>query len=365
MEKKHYYSIDLLKFFAIIFVVCIHSNPFIRVKIYEDFDINFFIDVFARFAVPVFFVTSGFLIGQKILEGKNINEYFNKYTWKIVTIFLSWTAFYFIYDILVRLNSYRQTGEKTEIEKYINRFFSLDTLWYTPNGTPYHLWYLVALIWSLIILYFFIKHKKLNLLLVLSLGFNLVGLLGQSYSVIFDLSKNTREALFFATFYLTLGYWIGFNLNKIRGNLLRVNPLIYLWLFFIFSGLQILESVLLVKKFGFGRAENYYLSTVFLVVSLFLFALTKPNIGKGSWLSKVGKNSLGIYVIHVFFINLIRRLLPEELLFIRETFWWHLLYTPALIVISYFAYEIIQIVKRRIKNRTSHKEELTQEHKTL
>lgn len=348
MEKKRIDSFDFIKFFAIFSVVCIHTNPFSGFMINETIDLNLFIDVFARFAVPFFFVTSGFLISQKIIEKDYATtEYFKKYTSNILGILIAWTSFYFIYDVAIRLYSGLKASDKTELENYLNGFFSLDTLLYSPNGTPYHLWYLVALLWSLIILYLFTKIQKAGLLLVVSFALHTFGLLGQSYSVFIDLDVNTRDTLFFGVFYLTLGYWIGANLTKIQNNLLRVKPVIYLLLFLLFSITSILERVLTKYYLGDGRGENYYLSTPFLVLSLFLFALTRHETGKGSLVSKIGKNSLGIYVIHVVFINIVNRFTPETFIIVQESLWWDLLYTPVLFIISYFAYESLQVAKRK------------------
>ncbi|MCM3668084.1 acyltransferase [Mesobacillus maritimus] len=350
MEKKRIDSFDFIKFFAILFVVCIHTKPFSGFMISETIDLNLLIDVFARFAVPFFFVTSGFLISQKTLaKDYATTEYFKKYISNILSILIAWMSFYFIYDVAIRLYSGIRDRDKTELENYLNGFFNLDTLLYSPNGTPYHLWYLVALIWSLIILYLFIRIQKPTLLLVVSFALHLFGLLGQSYSVFIDLDVNTRDALFFGVFYLTLGYWIGANLTRVQKYLLRVKPITYALLFFLFSITSIFERVLTKYYFGDGQGENYYLSTPFLVLSLFLFALTRPETGRGSWMAKVGERSLGIYVIHVVFINIVKRFSSETFIIVQESFWWHLLYTPSLFIISYFAYELIQFAKRKYR----------------
>ncbi|WP_158290503.1 acyltransferase family protein [Halobacillus salinus] len=79
MERN--YAIDYFKFWAIFFVVCIHTSPFSGVNILgvEGHYLNLLIKTFARFGVPFFFVVSGFLFGQKILTSNNTGDYFNKY----------------------------------------------------------------------------------------------------------------------------------------------------------------------------------------------------------------------------------------------------------------------------------------------
>jgi len=63
MERN--YAIDYFKFFAIFFIVCIHTTPFRGSELwgFDGNSINGIINTFARFGVPFFFVSSGFLFG--------------------------------------------------------------------------------------------------------------------------------------------------------------------------------------------------------------------------------------------------------------------------------------------------------------
>ncbi|MCU9613108.1 acyltransferase [Caldibacillus lycopersici] len=347
MNGERVHSLDFIKFFAIIFVVCIHSNPLENVDVYKSYNLLFFIETFGRFAVPFFFVTSGFLIGQKMLAGTNANQYFKKSIGRIVGIFLTWTAVYFVYDVITRMYTYFSSGNKTDLENYLHQFFQLDTILYGPNGTPYHLWYLVAFIWSLVILFVFIKLNKVHLLLLGSFVIHLIGNFGQSYAVVIDLEENTRNAVFFASFYLTLGYCIGFHLQWIRARLLaKINPWIYCGLFFTFSIAQAVERIYLQESFGRSNGD-YYLSTALLVLSLFFFVLSMPNLGKNTRMASVGKNSLGIYVIHLLFLDLTKRFVLQEWPMLPDSLIWQIFFTPALIVVSYFSYQYLQYLKKK------------------
>ncbi|MDQ0861570.1 acyltransferase family protein [Bacillus sp. V2I10] len=93
MERN--YAIDFIKFFAIFAVVVIHTFPL-------DSQIGLFIlDNLSRFAVPFFFVASGYLFGIKILNTRESVVYFKRYVIKIVKIYVCWLIFYTIYDVLV------------------------------------------------------------------------------------------------------------------------------------------------------------------------------------------------------------------------------------------------------------------------
>jgi surface polysaccharide O-acyltransferase-like enzyme len=103
MERN--YAIDYFKFWAILFVVCIHTSPFSGAMVLgiDGKYINFLIDTFSRFGVPFFFVVSGFLFGQKFLYSVNTKEYFNKYIIKIVKLFIYWFLFYVMYGLVLSI----------------------------------------------------------------------------------------------------------------------------------------------------------------------------------------------------------------------------------------------------------------------
>lgn len=347
MERN--YAIDYIKFFAILIVVCVHTGFLKGFNITNLFDLHFFINTFSRFTVPFFFVISGFLIGQKTYNLVNKKNYFKKYLWKTSKLFITWTLFFFIYDIFTRLCYFLIKGESGKFYNYLETFFRLDTLYYGPPATSHQLWYLTSLIWSVVILFIFIKLKKLNYLLVGSLLLNIVGIFGQSYSVILTIPLETRDALFYGLFYTTLGYFIATQFDWIKSNLLKLNNKIYLFLFFVFSITQIAERGILMKYYGLGTGENYYFSTIPLIICLILFVLTSKNLGKNSFFSKIGSTSVGIYVLHTFFISLVvnsLELFGLNYLFDRLLF--QLLYTPSVFVISYVSYRSLQVIKRKI-----------------
>jgi peptidoglycan/LPS O-acetylase OafA/YrhL len=78
--------------------------------------------------------------------------------------------------------------------------------------------------------------------------------------------------------------------------------------------------------------------------------ISDQNLGKYTFINKVGQNSFGIYVIHPLIINLtyhVLNFLGTE--YITNTLIWNLLYTPILFVLSYFSYYFLQYLKAIIK----------------
>jgi fucose 4-O-acetylase-like acetyltransferase len=130
---------------------------------------------------------------------------------------------------------------------------------------------------------------------------------------------------------------------------LKINANIYLYLFFVFSFLQVIEGYILEKTLS-GSHGEYFISTIFLTVFLFSFALNHKQLGKGMLITKIGSNALGIYIIHVFFIKIVEMGVNIwGLKSITENLIWTQLYSLFIFVISYFAYSFLQYLKQSFK----------------
>ncbi|MCD7033157.1 acyltransferase [Metabacillus sp. GX 13764] len=346
MNRNH--SIDLIKFFAIFLVVCIHTAPFSKINLgfINGSNITFILNTFGRFAVPYFFIISGYLYGIK----NNKYEFYNKYTFKyllnLFRIYLGWAVFYVLYDFF--LNCMHGINIQIEALQFINKIMNLKTLYLNGISSrhAYQLWYLVALIISILIIWVFIKLDKIKLLLIISLGLNLIGLFGegQSYSQFFNAHIITRDALFYGLFYTTLGFFFANNTF-----IPTQNPYVYLKLFFLFFFGQFIERFVLVYLFQAPQGD-YYVFTIPQTIFLFLFVVSCRNV-KDNFLAKIGSNAVGIFVIHTFVISVIKDIILGETFFeniIADTVVGQLLYTPIVFISSYYLYTSIQLIKKKI-----------------
>jgi surface polysaccharide O-acyltransferase-like enzyme len=347
-------TFDFVKFFAIIFVICIHANPFIGVDypLVNGEIINYIIETVARFAVPFFFIVSGHLFTLKVTSKKENFYYFQKYILKLGKIFITWSIIYFLYDAGQNSLKAFLSGEsiKSQVETAWAHTFSLETLFFRGSDTAYQLWYLTALIWSIVIVYVFIRWKKINLLLIVALMLNIIGLFGQSYSTFYELGVRTRETIFFGLCYTSLGSF--FALYKVR-IIKLLNHLQFRHLLlavFLFTILQIIESLFLRENFG-AQPGDYYLSTIPLTVSLFSLTLKYPHFGKGSFFTLIGTKTLGIYIIHTMVLSIIDNLIGLfNIEFIRQTVTYYIILIPSVLLISYLTYEYIQRWKNELKS---------------
>jgi surface polysaccharide O-acyltransferase-like enzyme len=330
------YAIDFIKFFAILAVVMIHTFP-------SNDQLGYFIlDNLSRFAVPFFFASSGYLFSLKVRNNPDSFSYFKKYVTKILKIYVSWLIFYLVYDVLRIIVTHG--NEKAELLKYMDNMTALNLLYYGQGTSGYQLWFVISLVWSIAILYLFFRLKKVGLLLVTAFCLNLLGLFGQAYSIFEELPvSTTRAALYISLFYTVLGFWLAAiqSWQKYKGK-------IYFYLFCIFSIFQVLEGYWL-KSLDSKHGE-YFFSTIFLTIFLFLYALSNPHLGKGYLLTKIGGNSLGIYAIHVFFIDMVD-LLFESIGMEKST---HILLKNLIdaflvFVVSYLSYHFLQKIKVSLK----------------
>jgi surface polysaccharide O-acyltransferase-like enzyme len=347
MERN--YAFDYLKFFAICAVILIHTGPFEEVTLLglDGYYIDFTIDTLSRFAVPFFFMASGYLFTKKMSTGDQNGVYFSRYISKLCKLFASWFIFYMIYEWFSNLIVTRDLTSLPETLGYIRENIRLEVFIY--GASPgYQLWYLVALIWSIAILYIFIHLKKLNLLLLISLGLNVAGLFGQSYSGLISLPFDTRDAIFFGLLYTVLGAYAARNEHEVKTRIAGINHRIWLSLSIVFSILALIERGVTVFLLD-GKIGDYFLLSIPVTITLFLYALANPGLGKDSAIAKIGKKSVGIYVIHVFFIKSIH--LGTDLAgysFMKEKIIWHILFSPLVLILSYITYELLQKFKKQV-----------------
>lgn len=139
MKKSRLYTLDIMRIFAILAVVMIHSSYEFLLDGYVISDSNYFIanvlDTISRFGVPFFVMISGALL---LDEDKRMswNIVLKKYVFNILILLFFWSLFYsIIYQIIfpvIKLKS-------------VNAISILDFVDALING-HFHLWYLYMII---------------------------------------------------------------------------------------------------------------------------------------------------------------------------------------------------------------------------
>ncbi|SDQ10112.1 acyltransferase [Virgibacillus salinus] len=348
---ERYTTIDVVKCFAVFIVVCLHTVTY-GYDWQSSEHISFIIGVFPRWVIPFFFIVSGYFFGQKVMNNFTSKAYFSRYMFKLIGLFITWYLFYLIYDLILRavLAIYMGLNVSSELNQYIKTFVNIDALYYGEGMTSYHLWYLTALIWSIVILYVFIRIRKLGLLLILGAILNIIGLFGQTYTSIFHLPIQTKDALFFGVFYTTLGCYIAFHYKWIMQKVRGIKSRYFIYLILLFSLIQVMERLITVFVLDGERTiGDYYLSTAPLTLCFLFIALKNKSIGPKTFIAKMGKNAVGIYVSHLFIISIAALSLNfMGLEYLRNNILFNLIFALVIFIFSYYFYKVFNLCLYRI-----------------
>lgn len=242
-------------------------------------------------SVDVFFIISGYFLYSSDLE--RVWASIRKSSRKILIAILILQPFYSLYMRELGLIRLEQFPPLESPMPWV--------LWLVQGYSPIasgHLWFLQALLYSLLSFGLFLRLTKgrwVPLLFPLLIG---MGLLGPFREFFFG-----KETSIFIFNFLTralpslaLGYWA----HQHQGSLLRHSWLTIFVLGLILSGLE-----MLLWRFGAGWAGgSSWIYLLFMPFALFMLFLQYPDFGKGSWPAAVGMYYAGnIYYFHkVYFL---------------------------------------------------------------
>jgi peptidoglycan/LPS O-acetylase OafA/YrhL len=289
LSKKNY-SIESLRFIAAFAVICIHYfYP-------KNNDWTLVVNQWARFAVPFFFVVSGYFLAEKLKKDDKPIVYW-KYFKKTLSLYLAWQLIYFLNPPMGDIYIY---GIKKAYLLKLNAVGKENWDYIIFKAFAQHLWFFASL--SLTVIYFFLfRLKRVYLMLAISIVLYIMGALTKAYAKAsfgvqtswMGLPKqfNTNVLIFFSALPFTLG--VLFSAKNIQVKLG--------WAFVILLvgyGLHSLEI------WGLGELKlkqrvDFVFATVIVGLGVFL-------VGKARWkplewkpLASLGQYSLGIYAMHV------------------------------------------------------------------
>lgn len=333
-------GIDFLRGVAIINVVWVHCFFYT----FSNINLNFLLNTVGRFTVPFFFVSTGYLLYIKLQSVNDKNNFLKKYISRVLRIFILFIVLCFFMDLFFYAVHVREQV-----------FYFDDPLWnvglllfwgmFSISSIP--LWYLLALAMSVLVIYL-VNKKRSNtaILLLIALILNLLGLFGfySPYSIYkLIIPVFSRVALFFGLFYLTLGYFIAEKYDKIKK---LTGGLNYLALTVLSLFLLIGERSFFLLRYKITYGE-FYISNIPLAFFMMMYIIEKDKSFKESFITKIGLNLVGIYVLHIFYLTIIKNCI---LLFYKpgETFLTDilsLLITVPVIYLSYRSYLLIEKFK--------------------
>ena len=296
------FSIELLRVICTI-TVCVDHIAITAIHIHESTSSNvdrfvyYGIQHWSHFAVPIFLMISGFLLlnpQKKIGYEKVIKKYIKR----LVIVLLTIGTFYAFLEALFETHeiSFQNIG---------NAFLCV----FEDKGWD-HMWYLYMIIGIYLVLPIFksayngISSKIFSNFLVVMFLFTSIMPIISSYTGFNCGIKFPIMSIFL--FYFLLGKWAFDTGNKLRFNsitlyaltmIMMLIPIVLAYLEF-FKDLPSLELLI-----------NYDSPLMVAISVLTVWSVMKVKEGKSKHLTYIvahlGKNSFGIYVFHMFWINLI------------------------------------------------------------
>jgi surface polysaccharide O-acyltransferase-like enzyme len=304
-------SIDLFRIWAIIAVVAIHTVPFASL---QNLGTAFtaavgMLDLLLRFAVPFFFITSGYFFGKSILRGEGSLHALLRHIRPLAVMFMAWSLVYAFAVDWVQVDW--TTGVLGTVQAHFLRTMRQvlhHPLRFMIYGTMPHLWFLPALIYSLTLITAFVLCRTERLIVLAGLGLYILGLSGGAYvhtSFGLHTPASAVGTLLFAFIFVAAGFQLAFFEN--------VSVKFALVLVLAGYALLVIEATLLWDLFriGVSKASNHYLfGELPYGVGVFLLARSTRSFGPERWVRFLASLTPGIYLAHLLFALPLRSLMP-------------------------------------------------------
>ena len=333
MKKRRWTCIDILKCLAAIAVVEIHKPLEIRGG-------NEFL-ILCRFAVPVFFMITGFFYPETVEKKREWKQ-----VGKIFTITIGANLFYLLWEILLAAEK-RETIKEALLARFEERVPEDFILWNFSPLSP-HLWYLQALLYVLVIA-FVVDRLGLRKLAYLVIPVLLAGnLIKGSYSLLFVGKEDchiyyARNFLYCGLPFFWLGCWLGSRKEALLSFLDKKKMSFLLCGLPFFWNMAIMEQKWLEKRNALGTQEEYA-GTIFLAIGIFLLFVGWQNFYMENFftrvLAKIGKDySMLIYVLHYAVLQALSRCFKDRRnLLAREYHQYGMLFVLAVTVVMVAVY---------------------------
>ena len=266
-------GIDLFRWFAFVAVVCIHTATMS--------DVSMTAGRLARWAVPFYFIVSGYFIGRRFDDLAVIWRSAKR----IIPLFAVWALVY-----LYARESWPETAKQWQ-DLLIN------------GGSGLHLWYLPSLLSCIAAVALLKRWLDWPVVLAVAGLVFVAGLLFGSYSGLTDLNQrvwNPRNGPVFGLLFVALGGWAA------TVKLPQVPQRLALLAFAVFLATDVAERVWLSRT---GPTYiDFTLSTLFVAVSAFVVARGWDGQPFARWnLDILGKYSFGMYAVHMLFLYAIHK----------------------------------------------------------
>lgn len=346
MKKEKDLDIELMRILAVFFVIFNHTQKygFQLFSAYWPFDVRFlvygFLSIFCKFSVPLFYMIFGAL-----MLGRQPEDYpkLLRRIGKMAALVFLWSAFYFAVDV-------RLGEEAPSIPTFFLRLYESDC-----NFSFWYLYSYLALLMTLPLLQKFaqgLSNRDFCYLFGLFVLFSCLlptgeFFLGQGQHPL-NPRLNPSWLSMGIVIYPLLGYFLRHRLRNFwtgkRLALLWLGNIALILLSLLMTGLRIWQTGEVLAQ-TFHNTFVWSNAAAVFVSCQYLFDRTVPSQRAKNIILSLGESSLGIYLLHIFFmfkIGSLKDCLVFYRLFHLNGMVSTLLYCLAVLLMGYGATQILK-----------------------
>lgn len=274
---------------------------FIHVKL-PDYVLDGVIQSVFRFAIPLFFMVSGYFCDTS--DREKLEKKLPAKCKHILGISLVGCVYYFLFNVMIAVFGDSHGTVEAVVERITSLFEPRKLIeWAVFNQDPFVniLWFTFALLYCYLILWVvnhFNWYRKVFWCIPLFLGThiimgNLLILFGIEVSKLYY-----RNFLFYGLPFMLFGIWLRRNQERVLEKVSVKTACIFMAAGTILSPAE---------WFVFGRRE-LFIGSILFVLGGFVYALHKPEAKKNSLITVIGERySLFIYIVHFSLISILDR----------------------------------------------------------
>lgn len=300
-------SVDALKGAGVIGVVLLHipSSPSTDAVAWQLFDI------LSRFAVPCFFMISGYFFRKSWEKQVNKIKILTNSTGRIIPAFAFWALIYEIIPPLI--GGGNQWTRLQQIFRFPHSFLL--------TGNVYHLWFLSSLLQAIILLWIALRMNRMSAGLVLGALLFVVCLYGGTYSMTplgHPIANDLKSGPLMSTLFVFLGAHLAqgqFIVRKHQALALAVSGFI----------MCLAEAWFLTINYQI-KFQGQSVMIGIIPLSLGLMNLALHDCFSTKFLPFLGRYSLGLYVVHPWIIEILKKI---DIQFLKITPLLFLIFTTA------------------------------------
>jgi len=297
-------SADTFRVLAIVAVVALHTARHDGARaVGQGWNLSTVLDAAERFAVPLFFILSGYFWAQPGADPRAQWRRALHLCRRVLALYASWVL---VYAAVGALGALWQDGWTIALQRLTVawRGHRLGLQRVLLEGLTPHLWFLPALACAVLTSGALLARRLRALLLVLALALFGLGLAGKAYALT-PLGWPTRFNLRDGPFFSLVFFVTGTELRR-RARPARLWPGLLLAL--AGFALQLLEVRWLHLRFGAALVQDYVASTWLYGLGVGLMALSDAPALRRPALAALGPLVLGIYASHYLFVDWLRPL---------------------------------------------------------